>query len=78
VILGNVDRSVQQLAERVRSFMGGAGAIKKIHLGAQLVGKGRGKILVEYETKASALVAIAELHGTEIGNRKVTVQQYGK
>ena len=78
VILGNVDRSAKQLAERLQSFMGQVGRVKKIHLGTQLVGKGRGKILVEYETKAAALRAIAQLHGTEIGNKKVTVQKYGK
>lgn len=77
VILGNVDRSSKQLAERIQTFMAQAGAVKKIHLAAQLVGKGRGKILVEYETKAAALMAISQLHGTEIGNKKVTVQKYG-
>jgi RNA recognition motif-containing protein len=77
VMLGNLNRSVPKLEESIRSFMGQAGPIKRVNLGAQLVGKGRGKILVEYETKAAALKAIADLHGTEINNKKVTVQKYG-
>ena len=76
VLLGNVDKSMK-MTESMHSFMSVAGNIKKIHIDAKLDGKGKGKILIEYETAAAALRAIAMLHGKKLGHKKVTVQKYG-
>mmetsp|Transcript_21160 Transcript_21160/g.35656 ORF Transcript_21160/g.35656 Transcript_21160/m.35656 type:complete len:307 (-) Transcript_21160:2039-2959(-) len=78
VILGNIDKGSPQLEKHIRSIMEAAGDVKKVLLGEQLVGKGRGKIIVEYATRQSAVKAIAELHGKEVDDRKITVQHYGK
>lgn len=78
VILGNIDKSSPHLEKRIRRIMEAVGDVKKVLLGEQLVGKGRGKILVEYSTRQSAVQAVAELHGKVVRNRKITVQHYGK
>lgn len=87
VLLGNMDKSTPaaghagsgkgKLEQSVRALMEAAGSIRRVQLGAQLVGKGRGKILVEFDTKAAAVKAAAELHGKEVGGKKITVQLYG-
>lgn len=79
VLLGNMDTGGGNLEGRVRALMEKAGPLKHVRLGQgdRLIGKGRGKILVEYHTRDAALAAIESLHGVEVGERKITVQKYG-
>lgn len=77
ILLGNFDRKQENVENAIRDFMGKAGPVRKVLVNPQLKGKGRGKILVEFDTKASADRAVASLHGTIIGDNKVSVQRYG-
>jgi hypothetical protein len=57
--------------------MSAVGRVRKVLCDAPLVGKGRGKVVVEYASRAEAVRAVAELHGREVGNKKIIVQPYG-
>ena len=87
VVVGNIDRSPyahthapqsqKELERHIHSLMSAVGRVRKVLCDAPLVGKGRGKVVVEYASRAEAVRAVAELHGREVGNKKIIVQPYG-